>query len=398
MRTSSRRETFEDAPLTSEVEEKSMDARQPKKFLLAAKQVTKNLKSEKNERFSKNSRARRSLTLIRNWNIRNFCWRNIYIVTNFSMMIWSIVFHSWLGFVLLIWANFVWIMKNKRQTMMNSSPILVFYALCLLSINYVFNWKLTEDELPTQFGINLKQIGFVRYESYPCLDFLFKSVLMISFWVTLRLMLQEREVAKQNITFKLVETIQVMMEENRKTKLNEETKVKILKALKKICVHAWMWMIVFTLFAMGAFGEFMTLFRVVNMTFFLVFILVFQISIKLWTKSMYIFWLTLIIYAMFALAVIYVYQFDNFPLIPWQNEIGLRKISTDELFLKLFSFTLVIFLTGVQLNSFHELFLEWMSGEPKLTATKIGETSTDESTSVRIVKFMKNNLDLKLSF
>lgn len=282
--------------------------------------------------------------------------------------------------------------------MMNSSPILVFYALCLLSINYVFNWKLTEDELPTQFGINLKQIGFVRYESYPCLDFLFKSVLMISFWVTLRLMLQEREVAKQNITFKLVETIQVMMEENRKTKLNEETKVKILKALRKICVHAWMWMIVFTLFAMGAFGEFMTLFRVVNMTFFLVFILVFQISIKLWTKSMYIFWLTLIIYAMFALAVIYVYQFDNFPLIPWQNEIGLRKISTDELFLKLFSFTLVIFLTGVQLNSFHELFLEWMSGEIKLTATKIGETSTDESTSVRIVKFMKNNLDLKLSF
>uniref|UniRef100_A0A6P4EDF8 Piezo-type mechanosensitive ion channel component-like isoform X3 n=1 Tax=Drosophila rhopaloa TaxID=1041015 RepID=A0A6P4EDF8_DRORH len=56
--------------------------------------------------------------------VGGFIYQNSYIFTNILMMAWSIVYHSWLTFVLLLWANVLWMIPNQRKAMMRSSPLL----------------------------------------------------------------------------------------------------------------------------------------------------------------------------------------------------------------------------------------------------------------------------------
>ena len=58
------------------------------------------------------------------------------------------MYHSWFGFVLLIWANAVWIASNQREILLKTSPFLVAYAVCLIFINFIYGINLTDDELP----------------------------------------------------------------------------------------------------------------------------------------------------------------------------------------------------------------------------------------------------------
>ena len=83
---------------------------------------------------------------------------------------WSITYHSWLTFVLLLWACAIWIIPagTTRQRALYTSPFLVFYAECLLCLQFVYGLNLTDDELPTEKGhVNLKELGLVKY-TYPC--------------------------------------------------------------------------------------------------------------------------------------------------------------------------------------------------------------------------------------
>jgi len=80
---------------------------------------------------------------------------------------WSIVFHSWLSFVLLISACLMWILPKKRQLCLRCSPIVVVYAICLVTLQYVYGFNLNDNELPTTAnGYNLSEIGLVKYR-YP---------------------------------------------------------------------------------------------------------------------------------------------------------------------------------------------------------------------------------------
>lgn len=133
-------------------------------------------------------------------NIGTFVYKNSYIFTNVVMMAWSIIYHSWLGFVLLIWANLIWIIPNQRKNMLRSSPFLVVYAEFLLLATYLFGMNLTNDELPANVdvnGINLPQIGFIKYIHYPIGPIVLKSAFTVMFWASLRQMLQERAAEKQ---------------------------------------------------------------------------------------------------------------------------------------------------------------------------------------------------------
>uniref|UniRef100_A0A1B0CBS2 Piezo TM1-24 domain-containing protein n=1 Tax=Lutzomyia longipalpis TaxID=7200 RepID=A0A1B0CBS2_LUTLO len=128
----------------------------------------------------------------------------------------------------------------------------------------------------------------------------------------------------------------------------------------------WIWIVVITLFASGIAGQRMTGFRIIYMALFLVFLLTFQVSWKAWKKMMYGFWLTVIIYAMVILVLVYTYQFDRFPQY-WseylnisetlQGDIGLEKYQTGDLFLHLAIPTIVVVMTVLQLHYFHSKFL-----------------------------------------
>lgn len=121
-----------------------------------------------------------------------------YIATNIIMMTWSITYLSWLTFVLLLWANLLWLVPNQRRSMLRSSPFLVFYAWFLLLSAYIYSMDLTEEELPSTIqNINLAQIGFQKVKVLPCNPLLVKCLYTVMFWITLRQYIQETREARQ---------------------------------------------------------------------------------------------------------------------------------------------------------------------------------------------------------
>ncbi|XP_067624224.1 piezo-type mechanosensitive ion channel component isoform X3 [Eurosta solidaginis] len=309
--------------------------------------------------------------------IGQFIYQNSYIFTNISMMTWAIIYHSWLTFVLLLWANILWMIPNQRKAMMRSSPFIVCYAEFLLIAQYIYGMDLKNDELPAKVdtaGINLQQIGLERpqeHGTHPCVPVIVKTLFLLMFWITSRQFFQEKteEKRKKNKspTSMALETID--SEDSIESKHKHTSKVlkKMGDIVKNLLVRLWIWMLVLVIFLCAMTGKFMTGFRICYMALFLFFLLVFQSSSKIWVKVMYGFWLFIIFYAMSMLILIYTYQFDKFDLY-WseylnisqtlQNDIGLEQFKTKDLFLHLVSPTLIVILTVIQVHYFHRRFIE----------------------------------------
>uniref|UniRef100_A0A0K8W6F3 Piezo-type mechanosensitive ion channel component 1 n=1 Tax=Bactrocera latifrons TaxID=174628 RepID=A0A0K8W6F3_BACLA len=309
--------------------------------------------------------------------IGQFIYQNSYIFTNISMMTWSIVYHSWLTFVLLLWANILWMIPNQRKAMMRSSPFIVCYAELLLIAQYVYGMNLKNDELPSKVetaGINLQQIGLERpqeHGTHPCVPLIVKTLFLLMFWVTSRQFFQEK--AEEKLIKRRAPVVMPMETIDSETSVESQNKhtSKFLKKIgdivKNLLVRLWIWMLVLVIFLCAMTGKFMTGFRICYMALFLFFLLVFQSSSKVWVKVMYGFWLFIIFYAMSMLILIYTYQFDKFEQYWYeylnisqtlQNDIGLERYKTKDLFLHLVSPTLIVVLTVIQVHYFHRRFIE----------------------------------------
>ncbi|XP_018574920.1 piezo-type mechanosensitive ion channel component isoform X3 [Anoplophora glabripennis] len=306
--------------------------------------------------------------------------RSSYIGTNIIMMAWSITYLSWITFVLLIWANLIWLIPNQRKSMLYSSPFLVFYALFLLISAYIYSMNLTDEELPIKVsGVNLEEIGFVKMRILPCLPLYIKCLYTIMFWITLRQYMQERKEQRQSSALAdMVAPLQVTVGTaagvNKEQEKGNKTIEKIGKYIKKFLTKFWIWIVAITLFAVAITGDRMTGFRIVYMALFLFFILSFQFSFRMWRKMMFVFWLVVIIYSMIILVMVYTYQFENFKKY-WENlgvpigqqeDIGLEKYETKRLFVRLVTPTFFVIITVIQLHYFHKDFMHL--SDPKNTS------------------------------
>ncbi|KAL4712810.1 hypothetical protein ACJJTC_011880 [Scirpophaga incertulas] len=128
----------------------------------------------------------------------------------------------------------------------------------------------------------------------------------------------------------------------------------------------------------------MTIFRIIYMFLFLVFILMFQISYHFWRKLMYTFWIIVIIYSMINLILIYIYQFDNFSktietylLIneKLQHDLGLEPYLPADLFVKLLTPTLFLIITIMQVHYFHKDFMALSDLKTRTDTVKEAESS-----------------------
>lgn len=242
-------------------------------------------------------------------NIISLIYKNSYIFTNITMMVsffnlindfankknnnlqtWSIMYHSWLTFVFLLLGNILWMIPNQRKAMLRTSPFIVFYAIFLLIAQYIYSMNLTEDELPTRVaakGINLAQIGFIRYSHLPIKTILLKSLFSVMFWITLRQMFQERRMAKQKSTLAdMVAPLQVTvgaatadLAPQAEGKKSSEFMTKAGIFLNSLLVKVWIWIVLVVIFVSGMVGTRMTGFRIAYMALFLVFMLFFQVSV-----------------------------------------------------------------------------------------------------------------------
>lgn len=85
------------------------------------------------------------------------------------MQVWSITYHSWLTFVLLLWACLIWTVRSRHQLAILCAPCILLYGLALCCLRYVWAMDL-QPELPTTLGpVSLRQLG-LEHTRYPCLD------------------------------------------------------------------------------------------------------------------------------------------------------------------------------------------------------------------------------------
>uniref|UniRef100_A0A2A4JQR7 Uncharacterized protein n=1 Tax=Heliothis virescens TaxID=7102 RepID=A0A2A4JQR7_HELVI len=322
--------------------------------------------------------------------------RSSYIATTITMMAWSIMFHSWLTFVFLMWANIVWLCQDGRGFMLKTSPVLVVYAMLLLIAQYIYGMNLYESELPSNITeVNLRQIGLGRVEDgETCVPLLIKSLFTCMFWITLRQRIQDIRLRRQSAVIAdmaaplqlTASTAASVMDARRE----EENRSRLMRSLgehlRALCARYWIYVVVIMLFVIGITGERMTIFRIIYMFLFLAFILMFQISWYWWRKTMYMFWVVVIVYSMINLILIYIYQFDNFSKLiekyllineSLQQDLGLEPYDPADLFVKLLTPTLFLTITIMQVHYFHKDFMAL--SDPKTRSNSLTANQPDSA-------------------
>jgi hypothetical protein len=143
--------------------------------------------------------------------LTNFFFKNAYIITNGCMMVWSVLYHSIFAYIMLIWANLIWVRKDQRIMMMKSSPFLVIYSVVLVTMNYLNTLKYID--VSTIFGFkDVLPVGIVKELRYPGIHLLIKCGFLVSFWLTSRLMFQEKLIEKHRKVLTFEERVRAMME------------------------------------------------------------------------------------------------------------------------------------------------------------------------------------------
>ncbi|XP_018407088.1 PREDICTED: piezo-type mechanosensitive ion channel component [Cyphomyrmex costatus] len=297
-----------------------------------------------------------------------------YLATNIIMMTWSIMYHSWTTFVLLLWALILWMVPNKRASMMKCSPFIVFYATLLLLGQYVYSMDLTDEELPRVVsGIKISEIGFSKADELGRWHLIVKCLFISMFWITMRQYVAERKQQRRSSALRdMVAPLHVSVSTATTAMSQEAPEIKskfmkdVGKLLQDLLTRFWIAVVAIMLFICGITGERMTMFRIVYMSLFLIFVITFQISWTAWRKMMYIFWVTVIGYSIAMLILVYTYQFQNFPKY-WeylgidqdlQMDIGLEIYEIKDLFVRLLTPTFFVIITVLQIHYFHKDFLE----------------------------------------
>lgn len=330
---------------------------------------------KKFEKLSENNDGQKSRFSVENYipsYIKSLIFRQAYIAAIISMMIWSIVYHSWLGFIFLMISNGIFIQSNQRIRMIKMSPFVATYACMLILLNYVYGLNLTDNEMASSdsYGhVNMEQIGIIRYDSYNGTRLLLKSILTVPFWIVMR---QKYDPRTSEIY------LNTQIEENKFSTY-------VLKPFLKFLTFSLMWIIVLLVFIMSVYEyNQMSIFRISNMIFFVVYMLTFQLSIKLWKKIMYIYWIALIFYTTAVLILTYVFQFDGFWELPYHAAIGLKKYKTSELFLKLLSLITITILSGFQLNYCHLKFINFLDNSQIVRESPLEAPESNEDVVIKV--------------
>ncbi|KAK7483051.1 hypothetical protein BaRGS_00025714 [Batillaria attramentaria] len=307
-----------------------------------------------------------------------FVMKQSYVLMLIAMMAWSIVYHSWLTFVLLLGACILWMLPNSRRACLVTSPVVVLYAVCLLIAQYIFNMSLRE--LPQRAGeVTVKEIGLQHFD-IPPKDLALHILFTLFFFMTLRQFMRERRVAAERLdpsnNYQLEAQERRLSREGIADILNlgfppdtvdayDGYSIRVLGRffMETMCKY-WIFVCAGMLLLIAV--QEVVIYRIIYMILFLLFVLCFQVSYTLWRLLMFAFWWLVILYSMVVLITIYTFQFEQFPgywmnNTGWDNQtlldIGLEKFSGTELFIKLLTPTSFLIVIILQVHYFHKPFL-----------------------------------------
>ncbi|XP_064434074.1 piezo-type mechanosensitive ion channel component 2 isoform X3 [Mirounga angustirostris] len=319
-----------------------------------------------------------------------FIMKQSYICALIAMMAWSITYHSWLTFVLLIWSCTLWMIRNRRKYAMISSPFMVVYGNLLLILQYIWSFELPEIK---------KVPGFLEKKEPG--ELASKILFTITFWLLLRQhlteqkALQEKEALLSEIKIGSQENEEkddeqdIQMEGEAEEKEEEEAKEEkqerrkeeeeeveedddqdIMKVLGNLVVAMFIKYWIYVCGGMFFFVSFegkIVMYKIIYMVLFLFCVALYQVHYEWWRRILKYFWMSVVIYTMLVLIFIYTYQFENFPGL-WQNmtglkkekleDLGLKQFTVAELFTRIFIPTSFLLVCILHLHYFHDQFLE----------------------------------------
>ncbi|XP_062933243.1 piezo-type mechanosensitive ion channel component 2 isoform X2 [Cynocephalus volans] len=323
-----------------------------------------------------------------------FIMKQSYICALIAMMAWSITYHSWLTFVLLIWSCTLWMIRNRRKYAMISSPFMVIYGNLLLVLQYIWSFELPEIK---------KVPGFLEKKDPG--ELASKILFTITFWLLLRQhlteqkALQEKEALLSEVKIgsqeneekdEELEDIQVEGEPREKEEEEEAKEEKqerkeearaeeeaeaeddqdVMKVLGNMVVAVFIKYWIYVCGGMFFFVSFegkIVMYKIIYMVLFLFCVALYQVHYEWWRRILKYFWMSVVIYTMLVLIFIYTYQFENFPGL-WQNmtglkkekleDLGLKQFTVAELFTRIFIPTSFLLVCILHLHYFHDQFLE----------------------------------------
>ena len=122
----------------------------------------------------------------------SFILSKAYMFSIISMLLWSITYHSYLTFIYLILACFIWLLPNTKYWCQFFSPFFSFYAYILLIINYINLLDLIhEDFLLRIHEIESFQINKI-YGIHISIRSYIKCTIKFSYTLLLLLSLRQR--------------------------------------------------------------------------------------------------------------------------------------------------------------------------------------------------------------
>ncbi|CAL1577738.1 unnamed protein product [Knipowitschia caucasica] len=312
-----------------------------------------------------------------------------YVCALIAMMVWSITYHSWLTFVLLLWACLIWILRARRHAATLCSPFILLYGLALCCLQYVWAMEL-QPELPSTVGnMSLRQLGLEQAQ-FPCLRLGALLLFTLTFWLLLRQSVKENFSRKRSMMASLQEVT------TGEQGPGNESVLKVLGGMV-MCCYAKYWIYVCGgMFIMVSFAGKLVGYKIVYMLLFLLCLCLYQVYYSLWRRLLKIFWWLVVAYTMLVLIAIYTFQFEDFPGY-WMNftgfteeqlaAVGLETFALSELFSSILIPGFFLLACILQLHYFHTPFmkitdLENVTPKRRKKSETTGACCTDEAAGV----------------
>ncbi|XP_028278415.1 piezo-type mechanosensitive ion channel component 1 isoform X2 [Parambassis ranga] len=282
-----------------------------------------------------------------------------YVCALIAMMVWSITYHSWLTFVLLLWACLIWILRARQHAATLCSPFILVYGLALCCLQYVWAMEL-HSELPTTVGtMGLRQLGLDRAQ-YPCLRLGAMLLFTLTFWLLVRQSVKENFSRKRKMATPLQEVATGEGPAN-------ESVLKVLGGMVMSCYAKYWIYVCGGMFIMVSFAGKLVAYKIIYMLLFLLCLCLYQVYYALWRRLLKLFWWLVVAYTMLVLISIYTYQFEDFPGY-WKNftgfseeqlaALGLETFALSELFTSILIPGFFLLACILQLHYFHKPFMK----------------------------------------
>ncbi|XP_072772689.1 piezo-type mechanosensitive ion channel component 1 [Nerophis lumbriciformis] len=316
-----------------------------------------------------------------------------YVCALISMMVWSITYHSWLTFVLLLWACLIWILRARRHAAMLCSPFILLYGLALCCLQYIWAMEL-EPELPTTVGtMSLRQLGLDKAQ-YPCLRLGAILLFTSTFWLLVRQSVKENFSIKRKMTTPLQEVITTGVDSTN------ESALKVLGGMVMSCYAKYWIYVCGGMFLMVSFVGKLVGYKLIYMLLFLLCLCIYQVYYSVWRRLLKLFWWLVVAYTMLVLISIYTYQFEDFPGY-WRNftgfkeqqlaAIGLEMFALSELFTSILIPGFFLLACILQLHYFHKPFMRITDPEHvspirrKSSCVQPGSSNVELASEVEVV-------------